>query len=80
MKKEFQEEIAMKYPFMKRRPLNYPRVIDDLYSVFGMEFGNGWYQMVNDMCQKITDAFMNKGQEVDIVVDQTKEKYGQSET
>lgn len=76
MKEEFQEKIATKYPFMRRRPLKNPKVIDDLYSAFGMEFGDGWYQLIDDMCKEITNAFAEEKQEVNIVVDQAKEKFG----
>lgn len=76
MRKELQDMLAAKYPFMERNPLKNPKVIDDLYGAFGMEFGDGWYQLMDDLCQEIADAFQAEGQEVNIVIDQIKEKYG----
>ncbi len=48
----------------------------DLYGAFGLDIGDGWYQLIRDMCGEIAAAYEAEGAAVDLVVDQVKEKYG----
>ena len=50
--------------------------VSDLYSAFGCECGDGWYQVLYDLCANITDAYTQAGLQPDIIIDQIKEKYG----
>ena len=40
------------------------------------ECGDGWYQLLYDLCQEITDRYEKYNEEVDIEVGQVKEKFG----
>ena len=50
------------------------------YDGFGIETGDGWYQLIHDMFNEIAEAYKQGGLEVDIVLMQMKEKYGQLRT
>lgn len=76
MRDELQKKLADEYPFMRRKPLKNPNYIDDLYSAFGISAGDGWYQLLWDLCSEITEAYKEAGKEPDIQIDQIKEKYG----
>ncbi len=76
-----QEAISREFPFM-RRGLSMEEqkkqwgFIRDLYGAFGLDIGDGWYQLIRDMCAEISAAYEAEGAAVDLVVDQVKEKYG----
>lgn len=40
------------------------------------ECADGWYQLLYDLCQEITDRYEKDNEEVDIEVGQVKEKFG----
>ncbi len=81
MQKQLQEALADAFPFM-RRGLSMAQQekqlgsICDLYGAFGLEIGDGWYQLIQDMCREIAAAYEAEGAAADLVVDQVKEKYG----
>lgn len=81
MQKHLQEALADEFPFM-RRGLSIGEQqkrwgsICDLYGAFGLEVGDGWYQLIEDMCGEIAAVYEAEGAAVDLVVDQVKEKYG----
>lgn len=81
MQKQLQEELSDAFPFL-RRGLSVERqkalwgFVRDLYGAFGLDVGDGWYQLIRDMCAEITAAYEMEGAPVDLVVDQVKEKFG----
>jgi len=81
MQTHLEEAISEQFPFM-RQGLSIGEQetqwggIRDLYGAFGLDVGDGWYQLIREMCAEITAAYEAAGREVDIVVDQVKEKYG----
>ena len=45
------------------------------YQLFGCECREGWYQLLPDLCQEITDKYAEANMPVDIIVDQVIEKF-----
>lgn len=81
MQQHLQEALAAEFPFLYRGPYMEEQRqqwgnICDLYGAFGLDVGDGWYQLLRDMCAEITSAYEAEGTPVDIVVDQVKEKFG----
>lgn len=80
MKHELELRLAEEFPFMRRkRSLVEQRnngYISDLYSAFGCECADGWYELIRNLCRAITEVYEKHNRDVDIVIDQVKEKYG----
>ena len=80
MRDELELKLAEQFPFMrKKESLQEQREnggISDLYSAYGCQMGDGWYELMVDLCAEITAAYERAGVPVDIVVDQVKEKWG----
>jgi len=80
MKRELQEVIMKDFPFMMRgQSLDEQKAaggIYDLYGAFGMEIGDGWFNLLYDLCKEIEDIYIKEGKSVDIIIDQIKEKFG----
>lgn len=80
MKDELQMKLAEEFPFMQRKQsLQEQKAnsrISDLYGTFGCETGDGWYDLLRDMCREITEAYQKGGEPINLVVDQVKEKFG----
>lgn len=72
MRTEFEKALAEEFPFM--RWVLSP--IDGSYEAIGLDCGDGWYQLIRDMCREITAAYEAAGRPPDVVVDQVKEKFG----
>ena len=76
MEKKLEED----FPFMRKgKSLEQQRAdnyIDDLYSAFGVECRDGWYDLITELCEEIMKAYTDEGRPMDMVVDQIKEKYG----
>ena len=81
MRAELEKTLADKFPFM-RRDLSAAEQkeqyggVQDLYSAWGLEMRNGWFQLIWDMCTEITEAYKAAGEPIDLVIDQAKEKWG----
>lgn len=75
MKRELENRLAEEFEFMRRGPLSEDG-IDNLYHAFGIETGDGWYQLLYDMCKEVAIALETAEKPVAIVMDQIKEKYG----
>ncbi len=81
MQQHLEETLADEIPFM-RQELSVEEQekqwgdIRDLYGAIDLDIGDGWYQLIKDMCAEITAAYEAEGAQVDLVVDQLKEKYG----
>lgn len=76
MKSELEKALAEAFPFMRRDLSAGEPGSGSPYSAWGLEVGNGWYQLVWDMCSEITEAYRAADRPVDIVVVQAKEKWG----
>lgn len=75
MNRELENRLAEKFEFMRRGPLSEDG-IDNSYNAFGIEAGDGWYQLLYDMCKEIAIALETAEKPVHIVMDCMKEKYG----
>lgn len=75
MKKELEIRLAEEFEFMRRGPLSEDS-IDNLYNAFGIETGDGWYQLLYDMCKEIAIVLETAEKPVTIEMVQIKEKYG----
>ena len=81
MDRNLEMQLAEEFPFMRRKSSlkeqeNRDGMVSDLYSAFGCEMRNGWYELMRGLCGEITEAYRDAGVPVDITVDQVKEKYG----
>lgn len=76
MKRELEDKLAEEFDFMRRKPVPVDGSIDNLYDAFGIDTGDGWYQLLYDMCKEIAEVLETAEKPVHIVVDQIKEKYG----
>ncbi len=47
----------------------------NIYRKWGCECSSGWYQLIHDLCQEITDRYAVDEAPVDIVIQQIKEKF-----
>ena len=80
MQDELELKLAEEFPFMrKKKTLQEQEAegrISDLYSAFGCEMGDGWYELLRDMCKEIMESYQKAEKPVNLVVDQIKEKFG----
>lgn len=80
MSPELERKLAEKYTFMRKgKSLSQQFAeggINDLYSAFGCECGDGWFDLIDELCMSIQNVYEKYGIPVDIEVDQVKEKYG----
>lgn len=80
MKTELEIKLAEEFPFMRRKQSLQEQEangrIYDLYGAFGCDIGDGWYELLRDMCKEITEAYQKAGEPINLVVDQVKEKFG----
>ena len=51
-------------------------VVDDIYSAFGLECDDGWYDLIHDLCKEIDEAYLEAGRKMNLIVIQIKEKFG----
>lgn len=72
MKDEFELKLQKDYPFMKQNRVNGER---NSYRRFGCECSNGWYNLIHNLCQEITEKYAEYQLPVDIVVLQVKQKF-----
>lgn len=81
MRAELEKMLADEFPFMRRGLSAKDQKeqcggVHDIYSAWGLEMDDGWFQLIWDMCAEITEAYQAAGEPIDIVVDQAKEKWG----
>lgn len=79
MREVLEKKLDENFPFMKKeRTLseqkNENNYISDLYH--GLSCGDGWYNLVHDLCTEIMEAYKEAGREIDIEIYQIKEKFG----
>lgn len=72
MNEELERKLQKAFPFMQRGP---SRESSDPYAAWGCECEDGWFALICELCQAITDRYGKDGIPVDIVVTQVKEKY-----
>lgn len=72
MKEELEKQLEHVFPFMKRNKAEDER---NIYKRWGCECSDGWFQLIYDLCQAITDRYAEDGMSVDIVVNQIKQKF-----
>ena len=68
MKKELEDNLAEEFEFMRRGPSPVDGIIDNLYNAYGIEAGDGWYQLLYDMCKEIAEVLETAEKPVHIVV------------
>ncbi len=80
MRAELEKKLESEFPFMKKGETLEKQKTDgcvhDLYSAFGIECLDGWYDLIHDLCSEIMDAYKEAGRPMDLVPDQVKEKFG----
>lgn len=72
MRDELAQQLELDFNFMKRDGGG----DENIYQKWGFECDNGWYDLIHELCQKITDRFARDGKEPGIEVLQVKEKFG----
>jgi hypothetical protein len=73
MKPELEYKLYHKYPaIFRQRKLP----MSESNMCFGFEFQNGWYDIIDNLCQQIQD-YVNAGNCDQVEATQVKEKYGQ---
>lgn len=76
MKEEYELKLQYEFSFMKRNMTIMDRsTIRNIYQAWGCECSGGWYPLIRELCQAITDRYTQDGIPVDIVVEQIKEKF-----
>ena len=71
MRDELEQRLERDFPFMKRDRNGE----ESLYQKWGCECDNGWFDLIHELCQKISDRFERDGKEPNIIVLQIKEKF-----
>ena len=72
MKDEFELKLQEDYTFMKQNRVDGER---NSYKRWGCECSNGWYSLIHNLCQEITEKYAEYKLPIDIVVLQIKEKF-----
>ncbi len=61
MNKELKKKLEDTFSFMKKRKSREEqlseKVISDLYSAYGLECGDGWYNLIFDLCTNIAKLY-----------------------
>ncbi len=73
MNSELEFKLQENFPFMQRK---LKKAEETLYCRWGCECGNGWFNLIYDLCREITKAFEREGKPVNIIVKRIKEKFG----
>lgn len=71
MKKKLELNLVEKYPDIFK---HYGGDIRETCMGWGFSHGDGWYNLLDEMCQKLTDLTRGKG--LYVVASQVKEKFG----
>jgi len=73
MNEPFEIKLQEEFLFMKQTHDHKDRSI---YRAYGLECSSGWYHILRDCCQAITDEYDKAGIPVDFIPEQIKEKFG----
>lgn len=72
MRKDLEKQLEIDFPFMARsRAKDEPNP----YELWGCECGDGWYNLIHNLCKSISERYELYGKPVDIVILQVKEKF-----
>lgn len=72
MRDELEKQLQLDFPFMKQ---NRVRDEKNTYKRCGCECKDGWYDLIHELCQSISERYERDGKPVDIVVLQIKQKF-----
>lgn len=72
MREELELKLQEDFPFMQQNRVESEH---NIYRKWGIECSSGWYQLLHDLCQEITDRYAVDEAPVDIVIQQIKEKF-----
>ena len=73
MRIELEEQLQLDFPFMQQNRVENER---NTYRRWGCQCGDGWYDLIHELCQSIAERYYHYGKTVDIVVTQIKQKFG----
>ena len=77
MSPELEDKLAERFAFMRyREDTNKNGFIDDLYTAFGCEFGDGWYELIWNLCIEIEKEYIQYPNAPELIIIQAKEKFG----
>ena len=71
MCEELEKQLEKEFPFMQKSRYDE----HNLYHLYGCECGDGWYNLIHELCQEISERYEQEGKEADIVIAQVKEKF-----
>lgn len=72
MNDELELKLQEDFPFMKQNRVYGER---NAYRRWGCECSGGWYSLIHNLCQEITEKYTEYQLSIDIVVLQIKEKF-----
>lgn len=72
MKKELKQQLQADFPFMNQNNAKE----GNPYRRWGCECSDGWYELIHQCCQQITEKYHQEDIEIDFVPAQIKEKFG----
>lgn len=75
MTEKWELKLQDDFPFMKRDMSADCDKIHNTYQTWGCQCGAGWYNLIHDLCQEISDKYAEANIPIDIVVQQIKEKF-----
>ena len=70
MNEQLERQIQADFPFMKMNKIDGE---ENLYRRWGCDCDDGWYELIHDMCQAITDRYAKEGLPIDLIPTQSKE-------
>ncbi len=73
MNKQLETQLAEQFPFMKK---GNPSEDPSPYAAYGCEIDDGWYSILEGMCEDVAAAYEKVGIPVDFQPQQIKEKFG----
>lgn len=76
MREELEYALAQKFAFMKRRAQKRTGGVKNIYQALGIQAGDGWYQLLHNLCEELAKCIHDSDEPVKFVVTQIKEKYG----
>lgn len=81
LKKELDEKLQSEFPWLKQPELHKEKPYDFVegynhYENYGFdEVGDGWYQLIYDLCTEIEEIYKEAGQPVAMKLAQAKSKF-----
>lgn len=80
MKKELEEKLQTAFPWLKRPELHKEKTYEHvkgytIYENYGFELGDGWFQLIYDLCTEIEDIYKEYNQPVTMKLVQVKSKF-----